>query len=76
MMNVLNFTTYALAACVASFCMIEVVCTAAIIKGITDVSDKRSEERRAEYRAKAYKAKRDNARINRNRIAVWECVKK
>lgn len=76
MMNVMNFTEYALVSCVAACIMIEVVCTAAIIKGIKDVSDKRSEERRAEYRAKAYKAKRDNALINRNRIAVWECVKK
>lgn len=75
-MNVPNFTTYALIACVVSFCMIEVVCAAAIIKGIKDVSDKRSEERRAEYRAKAYKAKRDNARINRNRAVIWERIAK
>jgi hypothetical protein len=44
MMNVMNFTDYALVSCVAACIMIEVVCTAAIIKGITDVSDKRSEE--------------------------------
>jgi hypothetical protein len=44
MMNVLNITDLALVSCVAACCMIEVVCTAAIIKGITDVSDKRSEE--------------------------------
>lgn len=76
MMNVLNFTNYALVSCVAACCMIEVVCAAAIIKGITDVSDKRSEERRAEYRAKAYKAKRDNACINRNRAVIWERIAK
>lgn len=75
-MNVMNFTDYALVSCVAACIMIEVVCTAAIIKGIKDVSDKRSEERRAEYRAKAYKAKRDNALINRNRAVIWERIAK
>ena len=76
MMNVLNITDLALVSCTAACIMIEVVCTAAIIKGITDVSDKRSEERRAAYRAKAYKAKRDNARINRNRAIIWERIAK